>query len=375
MMHGNYLPPRYNFNRFCHRLRALVTPERRLEVPGITNPQEVRIADTSIYEGYMDAGQFLTTDAQGIIPKASQGIHTDPQFAPTWRNFNTKVPRGCYHFYDPLYSPTAQVNTYVSLVRDDPGELPLVVDWEYTWAGNWTGWSNLYGFLEGLKAAMLGRKIDIYTGYYFWLDHSPNPITQPASLAYFAQFGLWLAWYAPASVVRIPKPWAELEFWQYTSSGPGAYYGADSNAIDLNWYGGTQQQYNETYGAGGPPDPPPGEAMHIEGTVKPGMTVKIRNAPAGAEFIPPRYLTGGDKITASENSAQWLHLTSINGAAVHDTEWSSAGGAQEYIGWQWVADVPPPPPPPPAEVTPHVRVEFTSDDGTAWYIDQDMGKA
>ncbi|MCJ7520184.1 MAG: hypothetical protein MUO42_11020, partial [Anaerolineaceae bacterium] len=51
------------------------------------------------------------------------------------------------------------------------------------------------------------------------------------------------------------KPW---KFWQYTNQGDGLAYGAESKAIDLNWFNGTLDDLKKlASGSGGTTPPPP----------------------------------------------------------------------------------------------------------------------
>lgn len=72
----------------------------------------------------------------------------------------------------------------------------------------------------------------------------------------------------------------------------------------------------------------------IQGTSK--GDVRIRQSPAGKDFVPPRFLSRGDKIEADKAEKQWLHLTKINGVPVTEEQWASAGSNQQYIEWQWI---------------------------------------
>jgi hypothetical protein len=96
-----------------------------------------------------------------------------------------------------------------------------------------------------------------------------------------------------------------------------------------------------------------GTMLVIKGTAKGSVT--IRNAPAGSALNPPEYLKLGDVIEATENSAQWLHLSKINGVPVVGTKWASAGSSQQYIAWEWVT-VPDPQPDPDPEPQPAAHV-------------------
>ena len=234
------------------------------------------IPDVSSYEPNTNFAVMKAAGAAGCYVRAGQGFLIDSEL----RVSQVALPAanlsdGYYHFFDPRYDPTQQAEKFWSWVKDQPGKLPLVPDYEApdSWGGNYTGWKNLYNFLERLKQLCGGRKIDIYTGYYYWLDHSPNPITQASSLAYFKQYGLWLAWYADPSIVKIPAPWTQddLDFLQFTANGDGKKYGSETLGIDLNWFNGDVVKYQtqfdltgETDSGGEIPPPPTNDpVIHI----------------------------------------------------------------------------------------------------------------
>lgn len=87
--------------------------------------------------------------------------------------------------------------------------------------------------------------------------------------------------------------------------------------------------------------------------------VKIRTGPGTTFPETGEYLQKGDTIEASENQAQWLHLTKINGVAVQGTKWASAGMNEQYINWSEVPD-PGPGPDPEPEPNPDDIVEILS---------------
>lgn len=268
-----YQPKRFGFNRFCHRVASLIHPEITItrQQLGIAIRTEVLVPDSSFYEGRMNLDTLCASDAKGIIAKASQGDWSDVEFLPTWQNARGRKPRGPYHFFDPNYRPSVQVDKFSSLLRSDQGELPLTVDWEAFWSGPYSDWRYLYDFLEGMKIKIPGCRQQIYTGYYYWQDHSPNPLTQASALAYFGQYDLWLAWYTlNFSVIKIPRPWTMLKWLQFSESGDGEKYGAQSKGIDLNYYYSTEVAYVQDYHLGSEPPPP---ASDIVTHPFPGVTV------------------------------------------------------------------------------------------------------
>ena len=85
-----------------------------------------------------------------------------------------------------------------------------------------------------------------------------------------ASYPLWIANYQ-VTKPTMPAPWSEWEFWQYSADGnnEGANYGTQSDDVDLDWYNGTAEKFNETYlGI----TPPPTNVI----TLKPGEEVIVR---------------------------------------------------------------------------------------------------
>ena len=108
-----------------------------------------------------------------------------------------------------------------------------------------------------MKNNLPNLKLGVYTGYYYWLSHKPS---NQNSLNWFGQFPLWLAWYTDnPSAVKIPAPWTNLLYWQYSSHGDGPYYGVNTLNIDLNNFNGSVNTFNTRYGVGAEPPPPVGE--------------------------------------------------------------------------------------------------------------------
>ena len=55
---------------------------------------------------------------------------------------------------------------------------------------------------------------------------------------------------------RIPAPWTAWTFWQYTDKGNGLQYGAESLNIDLNYFNGDEEAFNERFKIDTTPTPP-----------------------------------------------------------------------------------------------------------------------
>ena len=171
--------------------------------------------------------------------KASQALYSDPDFAQNRVNVKkASLPYGFYHFLVFDISGKAQANFYWNLIKDDKGQLPMVVDFEgrkkVVTPPN--AKHILVDFLEELKRLSGNAPIIIYTGMFFWKDFSDkNP--------YWTQYGLWGASYSSQKYfeknMREFTPWEEWLIWQYTDKGDGRKYGAESAQIDLNYLNGS----------------------------------------------------------------------------------------------------------------------------------------
>lgn len=225
--------------------------------------------------------------ASGVCIRGGQNLWIDEDFAFNWSHAKAAgLPRASYWYLDPRVKPQDQADLWSGKLVNDSPELDLWADYEApdTWGGQYRGYDGLYNFLERMKSNLPGKKLTIYTGYYYWIGHAPPT---PASLNYFGQYGLNIAWYTsnPANV-RIPAPWSNPLWWQYTDKGNGPLYGTESMSVDLNYFCGglsNDSSYNgfvNYFGLDGgtPPPPDPGGSMYIEvRSNNPNQTRSIRN--------------------------------------------------------------------------------------------------
>lgn len=217
----------------------------------------------------IDFNKMKAEGADFVFIRAGQWNWVDPDFQTNWAAAKEAgLLRGAYWFLDARGSANSQANLFKSLLAGDPGELRPVVDYEHETTqlikdkkGKtksvplYLTTKQLYGFLETLNWPV---KPIIYTGYYYWQDHG-------AKDAVFAEYPLWLAQYK-VEKPQIPAPWKTWMFWQFTETGHGRVLGAESNAIDLNYFNGSQEQLLKF--AGKPadvPTPDPSGAPVIHG--------------------------------------------------------------------------------------------------------------
>jgi lysozyme len=217
--------------RLGEYVRTTPTPAPRPPEPPQPPASNVRGIDVSRWQGVMDWQKAKTAGAQFAFIKATEGQSwVDPQYGRNWAEAQKAgIPRGAYHFFRNGFSPENQAQHFVSTVRSGGfGELPLVADIEDT-----QGTPNaeeVRTFL--LQVEMLsGRKPIVYTGAWWW--------NQFGSLPWAKEYDLWIANYRATPPPVLPAGWDTWVFWQYTSTGPGPVYGAQSNGIDLNYFNGS----------------------------------------------------------------------------------------------------------------------------------------
>jgi lysozyme len=183
--------------------------------------------------------------AQFVFIKASQAKFTDKLFLNSWSDAKGIIPRGAYHYLDYSIPAIQQAIYFCSVIKDDPGELPPVVDFECRTnvpAGT-TG--ELWNFVIYVEEHT-GRVPIIYTGPYYWYEFGSKNIG-------WKKYPLWIANYQVVKPL-IPAPWTDFLFWQYTNKGNGLQYGVESKQIDLNWFNGTNNDLM-TFCGSTPPAP------------------------------------------------------------------------------------------------------------------------
>lgn len=273
--------------------------------------------------------------ASFVIVKAGQLNYQDQDFRDYWRDAKAAgIPRGSYWFGDKGLSGKAQALTYWNLIKDDIGEGLCCIDYEDR---SWTDWRQLKDFLvEFMRLSQLPpERIAVYTAYYYWNEHSPILSTDRQ---WFAQFPLWLAWYAPdPQFVRVPTPWTEALIWQAGTPSIGLAVGVESLEVDYNKFNGDATKFAKYFGAS-PVTSPVGGIMKV-GTVT-VTKLNIRTGPSVShEDIGDLFLH--DKVYGElDITNNWLHFNRIqrvDGTQQNMDGWASA----DYMS---LADIPTPPP-------------------------------
>jgi lysozyme len=212
--------------------------------------------DISWWDGEVDFAKMLANGATFVYIKASQRI-ADLRFLEYWRAAKkVGLLRGAYHYLDFRMSELEQAKLFTGLLKDDPGELPPVCDFEQKLTSGQPSPAEargrLWNFLQYVKDK-LGKIPAIYSGYYYWNEFGSVDIG-------WKIFPFWLAWYSWEIFIKTPRPWATWTFWQYTDRGKGEAYGCESLDVDQNLFHGTVEElykFASTPPAILPPSPPP----------------------------------------------------------------------------------------------------------------------
>ena len=202
--------------------------------------------DISDWNGKVDFIKMRAAGASFVFIKASQRT-VQKTWAYNWQAAKAAgLLRGAYHYLDLGISEVTQANLFIQLLKDDPGELPPVLDNEQEPEDYGMTFKTMQGRVWNFGSIFykaMGQYPMPYMGYYSWKEKMTPAVEWMRRPEY------WLPWYADESIVRTPPPYTKWTFWQYTDKGDGAKYGCQSVGVDLNWYNGTEEELRAKYGA------------------------------------------------------------------------------------------------------------------------------
>lgn len=206
----------------------------------------------------MDFAKSKAAGAKFVFIKASQGGALDGDYVNNWLHAEGVLPRGAYHFYDWRVSYSVQINLFCQIVENDPGELPPALDYEsrINVPIRATAAGIALRFLKDVEQRT-GRTPLLYTSPGFWGEFGLPANTD------FAKFPLWVANYGVYKP-SVPKPWTNWTFWQYSSTGDGLKFGAESKSLDMDYFNGAEDEFKVWAGL---VDPAP-EEMTLEQRVE-----------------------------------------------------------------------------------------------------------
>ncbi len=190
--------------------------------------------DVSHYQGTMNFAQAAGQGVSFVFIKASEALSPDSMFTTYWPAAKAAgLMRGAYHLYRFSQDPIAQADYIIKQLGQDYGELPIVVDVEDTTSIAPVPIEDLHKMLLRIEQVQ-GRRPIIYTAAWYW-----NPARFGGAVAWAKDYDLWVANYTSNPAPTLPTDWTTWKFWQYSSSGVGAQYGATSPLIDLDRFNGS----------------------------------------------------------------------------------------------------------------------------------------
>ena len=207
--------------------------------------------DSPLITGHIKFDVMKLEGVEFVFVKSSQAAFTDPDFPLNWQAAKAAgLLRGAYHYFDWSKPALEQARYFSALLKDDPGELPPVVDYECRKNVPSAGTARLAlrTFLEEFKR-LSGRTPILYTSPGYWAEFG-------SADGYWLQYSLWIAHYY-VSKPTVPKPWTGWTFWQYTDKGDGLAYGVETKQLDMNVFDGNVDSLHQFAGVTIPLIPPP----------------------------------------------------------------------------------------------------------------------
>jgi GH25 family lysozyme M1 (1,4-beta-N-acetylmuramidase) len=195
----------------------------------------------------VDFTKMKSNGASFCFLKATQGLSTDTQFLNYRKLANeANIPWGAYCFIRFNADPGAQARYMWELIKDDPGQLPIVADFEAykqetppATAANY-----LWGFVDTIER-LSGRAPIIYSRALFIEQYIRKTSTA------WRKYPLWVAHYyvSQTKMESLLKrtPWDRWDFWQYSDKADGLAYGVESLQVDVNYFHGTEAELHAKF--------------------------------------------------------------------------------------------------------------------------------
>jgi lysozyme len=276
----------------------------RIIIPSLAE----EFADVSFYQAVVNWSLYKQ-QARAAILRLGQHTWPDAEFEYNYALCKQlQIAVGGYFFFDDRASPQQQVDLIIQLMQGKTFELELFVDFEVSYGGAYKGLANAVKLMKLLDAANLKVKaIGMYTGYYYFTEHS-NPVDNAAEYTYLKNKPLWLAWYAAASIVKVPAPWSDWTHWQYGT--PEKAMGQPTIEIDMNKANATPAEFTVKY-LGGGSTPPPTTGGQMKGTVKTGYSINVRDRTAGKIVATLRAGDAVYGIVTKEGTREYIYFDKI----------------------------------------------------------------
>src|SRR3972149_4988308 len=220
-------------------------------IPGVTGPTYTRAVqqaiDASVHWSYLP-------EVHGAVTIAGK-LYEDFEF-----RYNSEVapqllPTGYYWYFRPNHNPIAQANFFIDLIMSTHYKLPPWVDVEVDGGLSLDGVANqLWIFIDRMIYYL--EPPVIYTRGWWWNDNvASRSLWGSLDLAIARYVNLPEPWGNPGDQEKLrPYDWEDWLFWQWSADRPpngrGAEFGAQSNSIDLDYYNGSQDDFDDEFGDG-----------------------------------------------------------------------------------------------------------------------------
>jgi len=142
----------------------------------------------------------------------------------------------------------------------------------------------------------------LYTSPGYWAEYGSTD-------SYWRQFPLWLAHYG-VTLPTIPKPWLAYTFWQYTDSGDGLRFGAESKELDMDVFAGDEAALKAFANGQTPPQPT------LPRLIKTATACNVRNAPRIATTTDVGDLATGKTLSVAGDAGEFWEVKLYVGKSV-----------------------------------------------------------
>lgn len=215
------------------------------------DPTKVIVIDISKWQDdpntpeTVDFTKLKGLGVSGVIVKCGEANSIDRAFLRYVQELKIlEIPFGAYWYYNNKYPPKKQARLFVDTLVSNKitPQLGMWLDLEDRNPGKYTGWRNWYDFLSQTMNDLPDMRIGIYTGHYYFTEHTIQAGIPSQSLNWFAKCPLWIASYGAKP--RYTKPWGDnWTFWQFTDILDGKLFGVDSKELDGNYFNGTLDEF------------------------------------------------------------------------------------------------------------------------------------
>ena len=197
-------------------------------------PSTVYGIDVSRFQGTIDWQKVADSGVVYAWIQISRAVNDlDAKFEFNFRRAKeVGILRGAYQRFRPGQDVQTQANIFLEKLGPyQAGDLPPMLDVED--ADGLTGdviAERVQQWID-IVEPVVGRKVIIYTGFYFWRDMVGG--------ADFASHPLWIANYS-AECPLVPATWSKWTLHQYSSK--AVIPGITENTVDVNKFNGTREQ-------------------------------------------------------------------------------------------------------------------------------------